>query len=399
MSGREKRRVRRADRRYRCSRCGFVGDYPNAGAEQARYWFERHSCRKREEAAVRRVLAAEREAKVDRTPKPCLHKHANHQHGERACYVLDKCRCLPCAAANSNAESERERQKAYGRYNKYVPAQPVRDHVAELQAAGMGLKTIIKRSGIPSGTMTKLVYGIRKDGEQIRPPARRVLRETAEKLYALDPTWSDSLALADGQRIPIEPYRTKIRALVALGWSQSKLADRMGIMRSNFRITRDEETHIRVATARAVDALFAELAMTLPPEEEWRDKIAASRARGYAARNGWLPPLALDDLEVDEVDEVDGLDEAAVLRLVSGDGSVAATVDERREAVRRLHARKMHTAAIGLVIGVPIGMVSDDLRRLGLTPNPNPERSGLSEHFSGRASARRQRLREQQEAS
>jgi transcriptional regulator with XRE-family HTH domain len=330
--------ARRADRRYRCARCGFVGEYEKATATEARYWFRRHSCRKHEEAMVRSAIAAEREAKVDREPKPCLHKQANHQHGTRACYVLDKCRCLPCAAANSNAESERERQKAYGRYNKYVPAGPVREHVAELQAAGMGLKTIIKRSGVPSGTMTKLVYGIRKDGVEIRPPARRVLRETAEKLYALDPAFAD-LELADGTAVPIEPYRTKVRALVALGWSQSKLAERMGIQRSNFRITRDEETHIRVSTAKAVDALFRELAMTLPPEDEWRDKIAASRARGYAARNGWLPPLALDDLDMEEADDAGGdIDEVAVMRRIAGDRSVRLTRAEKWELVRRWQA-------------------------------------------------------------
>lgn len=332
--------VRRADRRYRCARCGFVGQYEDATATEAHYWFGRHSCRKREEAMVRTALAAEREAKVDRTPKLCPHKQTQHVHGTRACYVLDKCRCLPCASANSNAANELERQKAYGRYNKYVPAQPVRDHIADLQAAGMGLKTISKRSGVSHGSLWKLMYGLtREDGT--RTPSRRTLRETAEKLYALDPAWGAPLELADGARIPIDPYRIKVRALVALGWSQAKLANRLGIAAANFRITRDEETHIRVATARAVDALFAELAMTLPPEQEWRDKIAASRARGHAQRHGWLPPLALDDLDQGEDssdDDQDGVDEVAVLRRMSGDRSVHLTKAEAAEVVRRWRA-------------------------------------------------------------
>ncbi|MGH4000388.1 MAG: hypothetical protein ACRDTJ_23335, partial [Pseudonocardiaceae bacterium] len=190
--------IRRATRRHRCARCGFEQTYENAGANEARYWFSKHSCLKHEMASLRAFLAAEREAAIDRTPKPCLHKIANHQHGERATYVLDKCRCIPCSKANTEAENWRHRQKAYGRYTKYVNAMPVREHIQALRDAGMGLKTIAKRAGIGTGTMSKIVYGVyapgtggrNGKGDLIRPPARRVLRETAEKLYALDPDWS-----------------------------------------------------------------------------------------------------------------------------------------------------------------------------------------------------------------
>lgn len=79
--------VRRATRRHRCARCGLEAVYENAGATEARYWFSRHSCRKQEEAMLRAALAEERAAAVDRTPKPCHHKQANHEHGTRACYT------------------------------------------------------------------------------------------------------------------------------------------------------------------------------------------------------------------------------------------------------------------------------------------------------------------------
>lgn len=292
--------VRRATRRHRCARCGLEAVYENAGATEARYWFSRHSCRKREEAMLRAALAEERSAAVDRTPKPCHHKQASHQHGTRACYVLDRCRCTPCAEANTAAQNERNRLKAYGRYHRYVEAYPLRLHVQELREAGMGLKTIAVRSGVSHGALWKLMYGKRQpDGSQT--PSRRILRETAEKLYALDPAWSAPLRLADGALLDetrSAAVSRRLQALVALGWSMSELGRRLGLRHpaNVIPIVRGER-RLTVATARKADALFEELCMTLPPETTGPQRVTATRARRYAKAQGWVPPLALEDID------------------------------------------------------------------------------------------------------
>lgn len=294
------RQVRKATRHHRCQRCGYQATYPDAGAVEARYWFDRHSCQKQENAMVRAAMAEMREALVDRTPKPCLHKFANHQHGQRATYVLDKCRCEPCSRANAEAETWRERQKAYGRYNKYVPAEFVREHLAELAAYGIGLKRVAKISGVSTGTLSKIWYGSASRTD--RGPSVRVLRSTAERIYAVEPVPAN---LADGARISpaaVIGVTRRMQALVALGWSQSKLAARLGVRPSNFRLTRHQWS-INAGTAVAAKALYEELSMQLPPEETHRDRIAASRARNYAAERGWVPPLALDDELLDEAED------------------------------------------------------------------------------------------------
>ncbi len=360
--------VRRATRRHRCARCGFVQVYENAGAAEARYWFGKHSCRKQEAAMLRATMAEQREALIDRTPKPCLHKVANHQHGTRACYVLDRCRCKPCAAANSKAETHRERQKAYGRYNKFVPAGPVREHVRTLMDAGMGLKTVSKRTGISTGTLSKLIYGVyapgpggrNGKGDLLRQPSRRVLRETAEKLYALDPIWTGSLPLADGavlDQAQSAAVSRRLQALVALGWSMSEIGRRLGITYATNAIPVIKgERRIQVATARKADELFEELCMTLPPETNQRERISASRSRRYAKAQGWVPPL---DLDLDGtgipsgVDDAAGdVDKAAVLRRLDGDRSIRLTPDEAREAHRRAVARGMGPAQIERDLGL-----------------------------------------------
>ncbi|WP_293783578.1 hypothetical protein [uncultured Aeromicrobium sp.] len=275
---------------------------------------------------------------VDRTPKPCHHKIADHQHGTYAAYTLDRCRCWPCAEAKTNYERDRRRQKAYGRWNGYVDATPARQHVRALQAQGMGLKRIVAVSGVPSGSIWKLLYGKRRpDGT--RTPSQRVRKETAEKLLAL------TLDLADGQIVDRTGAVRRLQALVALGWSMTKLADRLGKDVGNFTPVIHGRRDITVATDRAVRALFTELAMQLPPQDHWHDKTAATRARNYARRHGWAPPLAWDDIDHDDrpttavVDPESGLDEVAIERALAGDRSVRLTIAEKREATTRWQAR------------------------------------------------------------
>lgn len=339
--------VRRATRQYRCKRCGLEAIYENAGAAEARYWFGRHSCRKREDAMLRAAHAQAREALIDRTPKPCLHKVANHQHGQRATYVLDQCRCLPCSKANSEAETYRERQKAYGRYHKYVPAEFVRDHLTMLRDYGIGLKRVGELSGVSNGSLTKIVYGSYAPAEGphkgrngagtlLRGPARRVLRATAEAIYAVEAVPANlNPGNLDRERTPAA--RLHLRALVALGWSQSKLATRLGVGLGNFGPLVSGDRVLRRRTVDAVEALYAQLSMTLPPETNQRERIAAARARNYAKAHGWLPPLALDedDDQAFDLGDLPELDEAAIWRRMQGDKTVRLSKAEKAELVDR----------------------------------------------------------------
>lgn len=345
--------VRRATRRHRCGRCFHTETYENAGAVEARYWFSRHSCQKREQAMLKAAFREQREALVDRTPKPCLHKLANHQHGERATYVLDKCRCIPCTEANRATSNERTRLKAYGRYNKYVAAEHVRDHLRELGAYGIGLKQVAKLSGVSTGTLSKIVFGVYAEtgtgggrngpGIRVREPSRRVLRSTAEKLYDVEAIPANlGAGQKDRNRTPLA--RLHLRALVALGWSQSKLATRLGMLPTNLGPVigthgPNADRTLSRGTVDKIEALFAELCMTLPPETNQRERIAATRSRRYATERGWLPPLALD-FDEDDAAEADAgfVDEAAVLRRFAGDRSVRLTKPEAVEVVRRWQA-------------------------------------------------------------
>lgn len=339
--------------RRSCHRCGWAGTYNSP--KRGDYAKRQHSCEKWAAKLAGQQRRVERLAQVDRSPKPCLHKVADHQHGTRAAYVLDKCRCFPCATANAQAESHRERQKVYGRYDKYVEAEPVREHVRALMAKGMGWKRVAAAARVPSSSMWKLLYGKRQaDGSQT--PSRRTTRTNAERLLSV------TLDLADGAKVDATGTTRRIRALVALGWSQSRLAERLGIQRSNFDLATGTLSHVLAGTARAVESLYDDLSMTLPPAATHREKISVSRARGYAKDRGWLPPLALDDERLDDptyepgslAPDVDkgALDEAAIYRRMHGDRKVRLTKAEGAELVRRWEASGRPLAECERVTGL-----------------------------------------------
>lgn len=342
------RRVKRAAFKRTCRRCQWTGTYDTAG--KGDYAKRSHSCARWLAKAAAAERGSARMASVDRTPKPCLHKVAEHQHGTYACYTLDACRCGPCCAAVAAYETDRVRQKAYGRWDNLVDAEPARAHVNALRAQGMGFKRIGELARVSNGSMTKLLYGHyapgpggrNGNGELLRGPSERIQKGTAERLLAV------RLELRDGAVVDGAETTRRLQALVANGWSMSKLGRRLGVLPGNFNTTvNGTRTQVTVATAKAVHTLYVELVDQAPPEAEWRDKIAASRARNIAAARGWAKPLRIGGrvhigpalpLPADEsLGELEALayDEAAVTRRLSGDRTAALTKADRLEVVRR----------------------------------------------------------------
>jgi hypothetical protein len=180
------------------------------------------------------------------------------------------------------------RQIAYGRWQPYVDAEPARQHVLALRASGMGPKRIAEVSGVPHGSLAKLIYGDKKRGTA---PSKRIRPETEAKLLAVGPDPYPG-AVVDGIGT-----RRRLRALIALGYPSSDLARRLGFEPTNFWrvVTASPLKGVEEGTRAAVAALYDELAMVLPESGRHAD-----RARAIAARHGWAPPLGLDDDRLDD---------------------------------------------------------------------------------------------------
>ena len=208
-------------------------------------------------------------------------------------YKLDGCDCYVCGYANSVYCERRERAIAYGTWQPYVDAQPVREHIRALQSCDLGLRTIALAAGVDRKRLQAVLNGRPERGT---PAQERMRPEIAAAILAVEPT----LEILPGKTvIDGAGTRRRLQALVAIGWSQSKLAERIGWTPSNFG-TLIGDGRVIAASARLVRALYDELWNQAPPENTHRDKIAASRARNMARARGWAPPLAWDDDEIDD---------------------------------------------------------------------------------------------------
>lgn len=268
--------------------CGWTGG-PYQSEAMAWRALRGHSCHKHRTDTERRARGEAARAAIDRTPKPCQHKRADHEHGTYAAYVLDLCRCTPCARANAVYERRRVRQTAYGRWQPYVPADPARQHVRALMAAGIGLKRVAALSGISNGVLWKLLYGV---GD--RAPSRTIRPATEAKLLAVT---TDQHAA--GAKIPALGTRRRLQALACLGWSINRLAEHADLDRQPLDHAlhgRGQDLVLR-RTADAVTALHDELWNTPAPAEDQRSRISVSRTKTRAQRAGWQPPLAWDDID------------------------------------------------------------------------------------------------------
>ena len=209
------------------------------------------------------------------------------EHGTLAGYKVRRCRCGLCTAAQCRYNARWERLIAYGRWQPFVDAQPVRDHIRALGQAGLGVKRVAVLAGVPHGTMAKLVYGVPSTG---RPPTRRIRPATAAALLAVR---ADLDTLAPRARVDAAGTIRRMQALACLGWSLGEQARRIGWTHANYA-SLQTRTRVNATTARTVRELYNELSMTPAP-----DGPGVERARREAARKRYLPPLAWDDDLID----------------------------------------------------------------------------------------------------
>lgn len=208
-------------------------------------------------------------------------------HGTRARYVTG-CRCLPCRAANATYNNRRDRLRAYGRpTTDLVDAGPVREHIRALSAAGMGRRQLARVSGVANSVLVKILYG---DAARGMPPSRRVRPATAARILGVQAPVRAPSALVDSAGTV-----RRLRALVAVGWPQARLAERIGWTDANLSaLIRGERAQVEQRTADAVVKLYDQLWQVSP------EGLSAARARRHAARRGWAGPLAWDDETIDD---------------------------------------------------------------------------------------------------
>lgn len=137
------------------------------------------------------------------------------QHGTHAKYVVDRCRCDDCRAANRDYERARKLR----RVPPYVGADRARRHIEELASQGVGLKSVQRLSGLPHGTLSKLIYG-----DQVRGmgPSKRIRHETEQKILAVHAGQAPG-----GTREPAGPTWEIVAVLLERGWQKAEIGRRL----------------------------------------------------------------------------------------------------------------------------------------------------------------------------
>jgi hypothetical protein len=166
-------------------------------------------------------------------------------HGTRARYRLG-CQCLPCRAANARYENQRWRARRGA--PRVVSATPARAHIAALSREGVGFKSVADACSL-SPTTTWLIRVGRRE---------RILAETERRILSVD-----GGARAGGALVRAGSTWSRVRILLAEGFTKAELARRLGYQRPALKIGRGRITaRIAVRIERFYNLMTRNTAVT-----------------------------------------------------------------------------------------------------------------------------------------
>lgn len=166
----------------------------------------------------------------------------------------------------------------------------MRAHIRELMARDTGTRRIAELAGISPQSLSRILYGVPSRNV---PPAARIGLELACKILRVEAN------PAPRRKVLAVGTIRRLQALIARGWNQTLLAERLGYGISHFgKLLAHEQ--VTVATRDAVAALYDQLWDHNPQERTQQERTAATRARSMARRRRWAPPMAWDDDQIDD---------------------------------------------------------------------------------------------------
>ena len=199
------------------------------------------------------------------------------KHGTATAYSRHGCRCDICRAATARRTKVWRLDRLRG-VEHLVDAEPLRDHVAELMAAGMSFKAIALTAGWAS-----------RNALADAMSRKRVTPRTLARVLAVYPELDnrkDAYVDATGSA-------RRLQALAINGWPTRNLAKQLGHKdpATIQHIANGKTPTIRLRTKDDIRALFDDL---------WDQPGPSKRTADIAKARGWLPALAWDDDLIDQ---------------------------------------------------------------------------------------------------
>lgn len=260
---------------------------------------------------------------------------AGRSHGY-ARYKLDGCRCYTCGWAVASYNDAREHAMRRGTWQPYVDAEPARQHILMLKECGIGDRSIAALANLDRKRIRELLHGRPERGT---PPPTRIRPTTAAAILGVELTLEVLPA-----NLPVDATGTlrRLRALVAGGFPQAQLGQRIDVTPGNFWALMQQD-QVSVRRALSVRALYAEL-WNADPADHGVTAQAASRARNQARANNWPSAGCWDDDTIDDPSTLpewtgacgtsSGYDAHYYLRLLPVCPPCRAARNEQRRAAR-----------------------------------------------------------------
>jgi hypothetical protein len=267
-------------------------------------------------------------------------------HGSLGRAKYHKCPCQACRDAYNAYQRHVRRQKAYGRWQPYTDAEPVRQHLRALMAAGISIARIAAMIGKDTGYISRTLYP--RGGQ---PPKRRISTATANLILAIDPNTK-----ATPQRVDATGTRRRIQALIVMGWPQQRLAVLLGRTGGGTLNELTKAEHVYATTADAVRRLYAAL-HAADPETHGVPRISAERTRAYSRRKGWYSPLAWD---ADTIDDPNAQPDTEGI----GEDTPGRRDNDRPAEIRHLAGFGLSAETIAKQVGLPVKDVKTRLGKL-----------------------------------
>ncbi|MFF5445432.1 hypothetical protein [Streptomyces sp. NPDC012888] len=211
-------------------------------------------------------------------------------HNTLYCVKQFGCRRLECLVRNSQYAQRRHRQVAYGTWQPFMDAEPVRKHIESLRAAGVGTVPIAAAAGVSTATIGRLLYG--RQGQR---PNAKIRTDSAQAILAVR---LEDCRIPDGARIDATGTRRRLQALVASGWTFTALESEIGI-HAHCLGDMARATSLISGNARKVRDSYRRL-LTTTAERCGVGAQARALARRVAEREGWHGPLAWDENSIDD---------------------------------------------------------------------------------------------------
>lgn len=249
------------------------------------------------------------------------------KHGTATAYINHKCRCFQCRVWNSHKQSQYRRNQLYGIKSYFVDAKPVRAHLRKLIKNGAAVKTLARQIDVGQTTLNELLNGRPESRRNDRPRYKsKVARIVADKIFAIPLTQAkDFNPYVDGHKV-----QRRVQALAAIGYSHTWIGQQIGMNAQNFHVMMTNAFVTR-RTFEAIDKLYEQYSHIRRVATNRWEQGSISRTLSTAARNGWLPPAAYDDIDEAPATVIDTNepDHAKLEMLISG-YKVDITNAERR---------------------------------------------------------------------